>query len=179
MKRPIAFSALATFLAAAAAVVIYLGGASPTGERRVEVKESDGQQALVSPCAMDQSEKALFYLTHVRAGYEWRVYQPATDQDVFFLRVNEKPENIFWDEAFTRVRFRVKNRLYEYSWTCRPQLQQEVPIPDEVIEPSVPIGQLRFFDIWVDQRISTWHIATLEVVPSGGSATYLQRLNFE
>lgn len=181
MKKAIILSALVVSVATTAAVVHYGRTVSSLAGSEGDAKEPDGPRTTgTSPCQMDPNEKAVFYLTHVLTGrdwkYEWRVYQPATGQDVFFLALDEKPESIFWDKAFTLVRFRIKDSLYEYSWACQPQLRQKIAIPDEVIEASVPIGRRLDSDIWLDEQTSTWRFATLKTLPTGGPVTYLQRL---
>ena len=91
------------------------------------------------------------------SGCEWHIYQPATRQDLFFLKLPRIPEDIFWDQNFENVYYRIKESIYELQWKLGAHPRELSRIPPGI--------GWTVSEIWIDSSTSRLRFSNFVFLP--------------
>ena len=117
------------------------------------------QRKLLTPSGVGYRNKTQTLTCPLNRGKssEWHVYQPATREDFLFLTLPHIPKNIFWDQNFENVYYRIEESIYELQWKLGAQPKELSRIP--------PRGWT-VTDIWIDRSTSELRFSNFVFLPA-------------
>lgn len=100
-------------------------------------------------------------------GCQWRLYRPATNEDIHFLTLPTIPWNVFWDNRFEHAYYRLGSSFYRVDWRSGAPPEVLFRLPSEI-----GTTEWAILDIWKDPSTDSWKLRSSEDLPKEFTTRY-------